>query len=176
MPSPWRPELTASPNSRVRSRRKESATLSNCARDSHVEAHRRRLLESLPSRAPDHRADCGLAIATVDDLRERILSIAESPDWQAHLKRSWEDFDYAPPGGETCRVAQTRVVRVLDTIASRHSTGRDPREPRQSDRARAVRIHAKRRLRFLGINPDACSVHADSGSGSLDSLRRRTTK
>ncbi len=65
----------------------------------------------------------GLAIATIEDLRERILSIGELPDWRAHLKRSWEDFDYAPPGGETGRFAQARVVRVLDTIASRHSAG-----------------------------------------------------
>ena len=65
----------------------------------------------------------GLAIETVDDLRERLLSPADLPDWRAHLKRSWEDFDYAPPGGETSRDAQARVVRVLDTIATRHAAG-----------------------------------------------------
>jgi 2,3-bisphosphoglycerate-dependent phosphoglycerate mutase len=64
-----------------------------------------------------------LAIETVDDLRERLLSPAELPDWRAHLKRAWEDFDYAPPGGETGRDAQARIVRVLDTVAARHSTG-----------------------------------------------------
>ena len=65
----------------------------------------------------------GLAIATIEDLRERMLSLAELPDWRSHLQRSWEDFDYAPPGGETGRDAQARIVRVLDTIASRHSAG-----------------------------------------------------
>lgn len=65
----------------------------------------------------------GLAIATIEDLRERMLSLAELPDWKTHLKRTWEDFDYAPPGGETGRIGQARVVRVLDTIASRHSAG-----------------------------------------------------
>jgi 2,3-bisphosphoglycerate-dependent phosphoglycerate mutase len=65
----------------------------------------------------------GIAIETVDDLRERLLSPVDLPEWRARLKRSWEDFDYAPPGGETSRVAQARVVRVLDTIASRHATG-----------------------------------------------------
>jgi|ERR1700722_13776352 len=65
----------------------------------------------------------GLAIATIEDLRERMLSLAELPDWKTHLRRSWEDFDYAPPGGESGRVAQARVVRVLDTIASRHLSG-----------------------------------------------------
>ena len=65
----------------------------------------------------------GLAIDTIDDLRERTLSLAELPDWRAHLKRSWEDFDYAPPGGETGRDAQARIVRVLDVIAARHAAG-----------------------------------------------------
>jgi 2,3-bisphosphoglycerate-dependent phosphoglycerate mutase len=65
----------------------------------------------------------GLAIATIEDLRERMLSLAELPEWRTHLKRSWEDFDYAPFGGESGRVAQARVVRVFDAIASRHSAG-----------------------------------------------------
>jgi 2,3-bisphosphoglycerate-dependent phosphoglycerate mutase len=65
----------------------------------------------------------GLTIETVDDLRERLLSPVELPDWRAHLKRAWEDFDYAPPGGETGRDAQARIVRVLDTVAARHSAG-----------------------------------------------------
>src|SRR5208282_5200899 len=65
----------------------------------------------------------GLAITTIDDLRERTLSGVELPDWRAHFRRSWEDFDYAPAGGESGRIAQARVVRVLDTIASRHPSG-----------------------------------------------------
>ncbi len=64
-----------------------------------------------------------LTITTIDDLRERMLSRADLPDWQAHYQRSWEDFDYALEDGESSRDAQARVLRVLDTIASRHSTG-----------------------------------------------------
>src|SRR5579863_4205557 len=64
-----------------------------------------------------------LSIETIEDLRERLLSASELPDWRTHLRRSWEDFDYAPPGGESSRVAQARVVRVLETIASRHAAG-----------------------------------------------------
>jgi 2,3-bisphosphoglycerate-dependent phosphoglycerate mutase len=64
-----------------------------------------------------------LPIETIDDLRERLLSPSDLPDWRAHLKRSWNDFDYAPPGGETSRDAQARVVRVLDMIALRHTAG-----------------------------------------------------
>jgi 2,3-bisphosphoglycerate-dependent phosphoglycerate mutase len=65
----------------------------------------------------------GLTIETVDDLRERLLSAVEAPDWRSHLRRSWDDFDYAAAGGESGRIAQARVMRVLDTIASRHRGG-----------------------------------------------------
>jgi 2,3-bisphosphoglycerate-dependent phosphoglycerate mutase len=65
----------------------------------------------------------GLGIETIEDLRERLLSASDLPDWHAHLRRSWNDFDYAAPGGESGHAAQARVVRVLETIASRHSAG-----------------------------------------------------
>ena len=65
----------------------------------------------------------GLAIETIDDLRERVLKPGDLPDWRAHLQRSWNDFDYALPGGESGREAQARVVRVLDDIRGRHSGG-----------------------------------------------------
>ena len=51
------------------------------------------------------------------------MSPGDLPDWRAQLTRSWEDFDYAPVGGETSRQAQARVVRVLETIAARHASG-----------------------------------------------------
>ena len=65
----------------------------------------------------------GIAIETIEDLRERMLSPVEVPDWLAHLKRSWSDFDYALPGGESSREAQARVVRVLEEIRGRHRDG-----------------------------------------------------
>jgi 2,3-bisphosphoglycerate-dependent phosphoglycerate mutase len=65
----------------------------------------------------------GLAIDIVEDLRERLLSPVDLPDWREHLKRSWEDFDYSPVGGETSREAQARVVRVLEMVAARHTGG-----------------------------------------------------
>lgn len=64
-----------------------------------------------------------IAIDTIDDLRERTYVLGELADWRTHLRRSWQDFDYAPPGGESGRVAQARIVRVLETIAMRHTAG-----------------------------------------------------
>jgi 2,3-bisphosphoglycerate-dependent phosphoglycerate mutase len=66
---------------------------------------------------------CGIAIETIDDLRERTFLVGKLADWRTHLRRSWQDLDYAPPGGESGRAARTRVVRVLDYVASRHSSG-----------------------------------------------------
>ena len=65
----------------------------------------------------------GIAIETIEDLRERMLSPVDVPDWRAHLKRSWSDFDFALPGGESSRQAQARVVRVLEEIRRRHRDG-----------------------------------------------------
>ena len=65
----------------------------------------------------------GIAIDAIDDLRERALSAGELADWRVHLRRSWQDFDYAPTGGESGRIAQARMMRVLDTIAMRHAAG-----------------------------------------------------
>jgi 2,3-bisphosphoglycerate-dependent phosphoglycerate mutase len=65
----------------------------------------------------------GISIETIDDLRERVLTPGDLPDWRMHLQRSWKDFDYALPGGESGRRAQARVMRVLDEIRNRHSRG-----------------------------------------------------
>jgi 2,3-bisphosphoglycerate-dependent phosphoglycerate mutase len=64
-----------------------------------------------------------IAIETIHDLRERMLSLEPLTDWRTHLMRSWADFDYAPEGGESGRVAQRRVLAVLEQIAARHADG-----------------------------------------------------
>jgi 2,3-bisphosphoglycerate-dependent phosphoglycerate mutase len=66
----------------------------------------------------------GLTIETVPDLRERHFMIPGTPDheWKPQLERSWRDFDYAPPGGETGRIAG-RIINVLEHLRSRHSSG-----------------------------------------------------
>ncbi len=65
-----------------------------------------------------------IAIELVGDLRERVLSPSDDlPDWREHLQRSWQDFDYALPGGESGRVAQARILSVFDNARRRHSSG-----------------------------------------------------
>jgi 2,3-bisphosphoglycerate-dependent phosphoglycerate mutase len=65
----------------------------------------------------------GVAIETIHDLRERLLSPEPLADWRAHLMRSWADFEYAPEGGETSQIAQGRVLAVLEQLAARHAAG-----------------------------------------------------
>jgi 2,3-bisphosphoglycerate-dependent phosphoglycerate mutase len=62
----------------------------------------------------------GLPIAVLDDLRERLLSPGVLDDWLAALQRSFEDPDYALPGGESSRQAGERVGAVVDGVAARH--------------------------------------------------------
>lgn len=62
----------------------------------------------------------GLAPIVVDDLRERFLGDGPLPDWLDHVRRSWSDVAYAPPGGESSEAAERRVRRVLETVAERH--------------------------------------------------------
>ena len=59
----------------------------------------------------------GLTIETVSDLRERKLSEGVLTDWRASLQRTWEDFDFALPGGESSRICQIRVVNALNQLA-----------------------------------------------------------
>lgn len=61
-------------------------------------------------------ARLGLAVEVVDELRERKLSEGMIPDHAAVVERSWRDFDFALPGCESARVAETRVVRVIDRL------------------------------------------------------------
>lgn len=62
----------------------------------------------------------GLRVELVDDLRERLLSPAPLDDWYTEVRRTWDDLDYALPGGESSRAAQERAGRVLAGLASRH--------------------------------------------------------
>jgi 2,3-bisphosphoglycerate-dependent phosphoglycerate mutase len=65
----------------------------------------------------------GLAVQVLDDLRERRLAVGPLPDWESALERSWDDADFALPGGETGRAAQRRALALLDLLRSRHPDG-----------------------------------------------------
>jgi len=65
----------------------------------------------------------GLVIEEIADLRERLLSAEALPNWRDELRRSWSDFAYVAPGGESGTAAQTRALAVLEQIRRRHRTG-----------------------------------------------------
>jgi 2,3-bisphosphoglycerate-dependent phosphoglycerate mutase len=65
-------------------------------------------------------AALGLEVTLVDDLRERLLSPCDLPDWEEHCRRSFADADYTLPGGESGREAGARIGAVLRSLATRH--------------------------------------------------------
>ncbi|MEZ5594987.1 MAG: histidine phosphatase family protein [Pseudomonadales bacterium] len=62
----------------------------------------------------------GFEPVRLPDLRERKLSDRQLPDWQEHVRRSWQDFDYRAPGGETNRECQARIATCLGRLAGQH--------------------------------------------------------
>ena len=64
-----------------------------------------------------HRA----ALPTVldDRLRERLLADRDLDDWLSHVRRSFDDRDYAGPGGESHAVVGDRALAALNEIAQR---------------------------------------------------------
>ena len=65
-------------------------------------------------------ASRGLPIALVPNLRERKLVPGHDPEWERHLVRAWQNFDYALPGCESGKMCQTRVRQALQTLAQAH--------------------------------------------------------
>ncbi|MFZ1887362.1 MAG: histidine phosphatase family protein [Candidatus Binataceae bacterium] len=65
----------------------------------------------------------GLVIEEIADLRERLLSVDALPNWREELRRSWSDFAYAAPGGESGAGAQMRALAALEQIRQRHRIG-----------------------------------------------------
>ena len=58
----------------------------------------------------------GLEIEIHADLRERRLAAGEVANWREELEKTWRDFDYAPPGGETSRACQHRVRACVSDV------------------------------------------------------------
>ncbi len=62
-----------------------------------------------------------LPIEIEPDLRERTLSAQRIDNFEEPLRRSWEDFDYALPGGESSRTCRRRIVDCVTRLASSHA-------------------------------------------------------
>jgi 2,3-bisphosphoglycerate-dependent phosphoglycerate mutase len=65
----------------------------------------------------------GMRVQLLADLRERQLSGELHDAWQESLARSWTDFDFVMPGGESGRAAQRRAIATLDLLRARHPDG-----------------------------------------------------
>ena len=62
-----------------------------------------------------------LPIEIEPDLRERTLCGQRIDNFEEPLRRSWGDFDYALPGGESSRTCQRRVVECVAWLATSHA-------------------------------------------------------
>ena len=59
----------------------------------------------------------GIEIEIRNDLRERRLAIGKIDDWRGELEKTWREFDYALPSGESSRACQQRMTScVLDIL------------------------------------------------------------
>jgi 2,3-bisphosphoglycerate-dependent phosphoglycerate mutase len=58
-----------------------------------------------------------LRVSIRSDLGERVLPVRGGHDLRDAWSRSWEDFEYAPPGGEPSLGAQARICAAIDQIA-----------------------------------------------------------
>ncbi|MEO7353264.1 MAG: histidine phosphatase family protein [Gemmatimonadales bacterium] len=58
-------------------------------------------------------ARSGISVEVDDRLVERTLSARGLPDWQEHLRRSFDEMEYSLEGGESSHVAQERGVAVV---------------------------------------------------------------
>ncbi len=56
---------------------------------------------------------CSQPVTILEGLRERLLSPVDLPDWQDHVRRSFEDPTYAPEGGESHMDLQHRAAEAL---------------------------------------------------------------
>lgn len=65
--------------------------------------------------------DAGLVVNLHHDLRERKLLDGRVPDYRALLRQTWQDFEFAAPGGESNSACQRRVVAAVHDIISKHS-------------------------------------------------------
>jgi 2,3-bisphosphoglycerate-dependent phosphoglycerate mutase len=62
-----------------------------------------------------------LPVVEMAELRERSLGHSWQPDWEATIRPTWEDFEFAyPEGGESNAEAMTRAASALEQLRERH--------------------------------------------------------
>ena len=62
----------------------------------------------------------GLPIHMHQDLRERKLAADNLPDFRGVIRQTWQNFGFAPPGGESNAACQERIVAVVESLAKQH--------------------------------------------------------
>jgi 2,3-bisphosphoglycerate-dependent phosphoglycerate mutase len=60
----------------------------------------------------------GLPILLDDRLKERVLAERDLDDWLDHVRRSFDDWKHAAPGGESLAVVRDRALAALTEIAA----------------------------------------------------------
>lgn len=81
-----------------------------------TERRARQTVEPLAERA-------GLPIHPEEGLRERRLMDAETDDFRAAVKRTWDEPGFAFPGGESNAAAQARGLEVFRRIVAEYPDG-----------------------------------------------------
>ena len=65
----------------------------------------------------------GLPVQITPALDERRLPAIQVQDFQAAVRATWTDFEYAHPGGESNAAAQERGLALVYSLAERHPGG-----------------------------------------------------
>lgn len=64
-----------------------------------------------------HYADAhGMEVRTIDGFRERRVDGGWIDDFEAFVRRQWEDFDFGRSNGETLREVQVRCIAALRRV------------------------------------------------------------
>lgn len=61
----------------------------------------------------------GLEVSLHPDFRERKLPWVPAKDFRALIRRTWQDYSFAPPGGESSVACQARVRRAVEEVSRR---------------------------------------------------------
>lgn len=62
----------------------------------------------------------GLEIRQEPNLRERSMGESRQQDWETAVRRTWDDFTFAHPGGETNEQALRRAAAVRRAVDRHH--------------------------------------------------------